>query len=72
MGLNLEKSKAMLVSAAEDGHAMSQAELRAMLIDGNGVDSDPARAGVEYLTSDANLRYAVKLVFLRFRSIRPA
>lgn len=71
MGLNLEKSKAMLVSAAEDGHAMSQAELRAMLIDGNGVDSDPAR-GVEYLTSAANLRYAVKLVFLRFRSIRPA
>ena len=45
MGLNLEKSKAMLVSAAEDGHAMSQAELRPMLIDGNGVDSDPARGG---------------------------
>ena len=45
MGLNLEKSKAMLVSAAEDGHAMSQAELRAMLIDGNGIDSDPARGG---------------------------
>ena len=40
MGLNLKKSKAMLVSAAEYGHAMSQAELGAMLIDGNGVDSD--------------------------------
>ena len=39
MGLNLEKSKAMLVSAAEDRHAMSQAELGAMLIDGNCVDS---------------------------------
>ena len=29
----------MLVSAAEDGHAMSQAELGAMLIDGICVDS---------------------------------
>lgn len=43
MGLNLEKSKAMLVSAAEYGHAMSQTELGAMLIDGNGVDSDSSR-----------------------------
>lgn len=40
MGLNLEKSKAMLVSAAEDGHAMSQAELGAMLIGRNCVDSE--------------------------------
>ena len=43
MGLNLKKSKAMLVSAAEYGHAMSQTELGAMLIDGNGVDSDSSR-----------------------------
>ena len=72
MGLNLEKSKAMLVSAAEDEHAMSQAELRAMLIDGNGVDSGGGRGVKKKITSAANLRYAVKLVFLRFRSIRPA
>ena len=71
MGLNLEKSKVMLVIAAEDGHAMSQAELSAMLIDGNCVDSDPAR-GFEYLRPAANLRYAVKLVFLRFHYVRPA
>ena len=51
--MDLEKSKAMLVSAAEDGHAMSQAELGAMLIVGDGVDSDPAR-GFEYLRSAAN------------------
>ena len=43
MGLNLEKSKSILVSAAEYGHAMSQTELGAMLIDGNGVDSDSSR-----------------------------
>lgn len=51
--MDLEKSKAMLVSAAEDGHAMSQAELGAMLIDGNGIDPDPVK-GFEYLRSAAN------------------